>query len=157
VITHASHHACHLRHPPKRTSRGGITGQDADLLVHIAVGGLRSSELAEHLGLARSTVSEAVARLRTLGLVVSRDCATDRREKPLGFRSAAAVPFHGPLRVQIYDAQVLRAACRCGDRYARWLTRSVTRWSSLRQVFWRVQTYSGLDFVLAPSDGIIGE
>jgi DNA-binding MarR family transcriptional regulator len=95
--------ACHVRHPPKRKSRGGITGHDADLLVLIAVGGLRSSELAEHLGLARSTVSEAVTRLRRLGLVVSRDCATDRRAKALEITASgkSAIAMRSVLDVQL--------------------------------------------------------
>jgi DNA-binding transcriptional ArsR family regulator len=85
------------RLPPATSAETNEPGRhyraDADLLVHIAVGGLRSSELAEHLGLARSTVSEAVTRLRALGLVVSRDCATDRRAKPLGFRRPPLLRF----------------------------------------------------------------
>jgi DNA-binding MarR family transcriptional regulator len=60
-----------------------VTARDAALLAHIAVGGLRSTDLARHPGVASSTVSEAVQRLIKLGLIVVRPRPTDHRAREL--------------------------------------------------------------------------
>ena len=62
--------ACHTRHQRKRTSVHRVSARDATILAHLhPVTATIPARLAEHLGIARSTLSEALKRLTTLGYV----------------------------------------------------------------------------------------
>jgi DNA-binding MarR family transcriptional regulator len=72
-------HACH-RHPRAAAKDGGLTERQSTVLSHLADGTLsRPSELAKHLGVAASTLSEAIDELVELGLVERRRHGDDRR------------------------------------------------------------------------------
>jgi DNA-binding MarR family transcriptional regulator len=62
------YYACHTRHARRRSTASRLSASDGQLLVHLdRAAGTRVSDLARHLGLSRSTVSEAVSRLALLG------------------------------------------------------------------------------------------
>ena len=62
--------ACHTRHQRKRTSAHRVSARDATILAHLQTGTATvPARLAEHLGIARSTLSEALKRLTALGYV----------------------------------------------------------------------------------------
>jgi DNA-binding MarR family transcriptional regulator len=71
--------ACHVEHRTRGRSATGLTSRDAGLLAHVA-DGTAPSALARHLGVSRSTLSEALARLAAQDLVtVEVDSADQRR------------------------------------------------------------------------------
>ena len=62
--------ACHTRHQRKRSTEHRLSSRDATILAHLSERDpLAPSRLAAHLGLARSTLSEALKRLVALGYV----------------------------------------------------------------------------------------
>lgn len=62
--------ACHTRHQRKRSTEHRLSQRDAAILAHLDERrAMRPSELARHLGVARSTLSEALKRLVRLGFV----------------------------------------------------------------------------------------
>jgi DNA-binding MarR family transcriptional regulator len=62
--------ACHTRHQKARTTGTGLSQRDATILAHLSdEHGKRHIELAQHLSLARSTLSEAMAWLLRCGYV----------------------------------------------------------------------------------------
>ena len=87
--------ACHTRHDRARSTDARVSRRDADILVHLdRETPLTLSELASHLDLSRSTLSEALTRLVALGFVVkARHAARDRRHIGLVLtrKGAAAV------------------------------------------------------------------
>lgn len=75
------YYACHTRHARVRSSPVHLSVRDSEILVHLSpVKALTLTELANHMDLSRSTVSEALSRLETFGYVVKapRD-GRDRR------------------------------------------------------------------------------
>src|ERR671932_1944159 len=62
--------ACHTRHQRKRTTAHRLSARDAAILAHLdARAATTPAQLARHLGVARSTLSEALKRLEVLGYV----------------------------------------------------------------------------------------
>ena len=60
--------ACHTRHQRKRTSVNRLSSRDSSILAHLdPVVAMKPAQLAAHLSIARSTLSEALKRLTTLG------------------------------------------------------------------------------------------
>jgi len=81
--------ACHSSHRARKGKRGGVTTRDASFLVHIAEDQWSEpGALARHLGLARSTVSEELKRLRALGLVAMDGVAEDGRRRRIQLTEA---------------------------------------------------------------------
>jgi DNA-binding MarR family transcriptional regulator len=75
------YYACHTRHVRARSSASHLSARDSAILVHLdRTTPLTLSELASHMDLSRSTLSEAVSKLETYGYVAKapRD-ARDRR------------------------------------------------------------------------------
>jgi DNA-binding MarR family transcriptional regulator len=63
--------ACHTRHQRKRTTEHRLSARDSSLLVHLDERRpVVPSDLAAHLGVAKSTLSEALKRLSSLGFVI---------------------------------------------------------------------------------------
>jgi DNA-binding MarR family transcriptional regulator len=62
--------ACHTRHQRKRSTEHRLSQRDAAILAHLdeRVGAV-PARLARHLGIGRSTLSEALKRLTRLGYV----------------------------------------------------------------------------------------
>ena len=74
------YYACHTRHERRRSSALRLSRRDAEILVHLDRDDVTLvTELARHMDLAASTVSEAVSRLEQLGYVKKADRAGDRR------------------------------------------------------------------------------
>ncbi len=71
--------ACHMRHTTSAREHG-MSERDARLLAHLdELAPVTVSELARHLGVGLSTVSEAAQRLAALGLVTRGRSSADRR------------------------------------------------------------------------------
>lgn len=72
-------HACH-RHPRAASKGGGLTERQSTVLSHLAEGARsRPAHLARHLGIAPSTLSEAIDELVELRLVVRERHEADKR------------------------------------------------------------------------------
>lgn len=62
--------ACHTRHQRKRSTEHRLSARDSSILAHLdEVTPIAPAQLAKHLGIARSTMSEALKRLVALGFV----------------------------------------------------------------------------------------
>lgn len=62
--------ACHTRHQRKRSTERRLSARDSSLLAHLdETRPMVPSQLATHLAIAKSTLSEALKRLQTLGFV----------------------------------------------------------------------------------------
>jgi MarR family transcriptional regulator, organic hydroperoxide resistance regulator len=62
--------ACHTRHQRKRSTEHRLSQRDSAILAHLDASRVTTpSELARHLTIARSTMSEALKRLVALGFV----------------------------------------------------------------------------------------
>lgn len=90
------YYACHTRHDRRRSTAAHLSGRDSTILVHLDRRTPTTlSELARHLDLSRSTLSEAVAKLDALGYVVKARPAAggDRRQVGLALtrKGVAAV------------------------------------------------------------------
>jgi len=73
--------ACHVEHRTRGSSESGLTSREASFLTHVSAGGTSPAALARHLGIARSTLSAALARLEGLGLIETQADAGDARRK----------------------------------------------------------------------------
>src|SRR5215218_6421378 len=72
--------ACHTRHVRRASTATQLSATDSTLLAHLDEDeSVRPTALAEHLGLAASTLSAAIGRLNALGYVVQRRDAKDGR------------------------------------------------------------------------------
>jgi DNA-binding MarR family transcriptional regulator len=69
-------HAAHRAHP---TDRSDVSPRDVAILVHLVDAELSPTQLADHLGLAAGTVSEALGSLEDRGLVERVRDEQDRR------------------------------------------------------------------------------
>ena len=62
--------ACHTRHQRKRTTEHRLSPRDSSILAHLDErASVTPARLSAHLGIARSTLSEALKRLIALGYV----------------------------------------------------------------------------------------
>ena len=73
--------ACHVEHRTRGSSESGLTSREASFLTHIEPEGRSPATLARHLGIGRSTLSAALARLEGLGLVATERDGGDARRK----------------------------------------------------------------------------
>jgi DNA-binding MarR family transcriptional regulator len=73
--------ACHVEHRTRGSSDSGLTSREASFLTHVEPDGSSPAALARHLGIGRSTLSAALARLERLGLVSARPDPGDARRK----------------------------------------------------------------------------
>jgi DNA-binding MarR family transcriptional regulator len=72
--------ACHTRHQRKRSTAHRLSTRDSAILAHLDLSApILPSRLASHLNVTRSTVSEAVKRLTTLGYVRRANSRDDGR------------------------------------------------------------------------------
>lgn len=64
------YHACHTRHQRKRSTDLRLSARDAAILAHCSTtAACVPAQLARHLAIAKSTLSEALKRLAQLGYV----------------------------------------------------------------------------------------
>jgi len=72
--------ACHSRHQTSRTTPDNLSQRDAALLAHLEEDeGIAPGDLARHMGLAKSTLSEALAGLEEAGYTVREADGRDGR------------------------------------------------------------------------------
>ena len=75
------YHACHSRHQNARTTRDNLSPRDVTLLAHLnETFALPQAELAEHVGVAKSTLSEALSGLEERGFLARCRDHDDGRE-----------------------------------------------------------------------------
>lgn len=75
------YYACHTRHARARSDESHLSTRDSEILVHLdTTTPLTLSELAAHMDLSRSTLSEAVSRLEAFGYVEKAARGRDRRQ-----------------------------------------------------------------------------
>jgi len=83
--------ACHTDHVRATSTTWRISSQDASILVHLdRDSGLSPRALADHLGVAPSTLSAAIARLSELGYLTSVPNDKDRRKRELRLTARGA-------------------------------------------------------------------
>ena len=83
--------ACHTDHVRAASTTWRISSQDASILVHLdRDAGLSPRALADHLGVAPSTLSAAIARLSELGYLTSKPNDADRRRRELRLTARGA-------------------------------------------------------------------
>ena len=83
--------ACHTGHVRAASTTWRISSQDASILVHLdRDNGLSPRALANHLGVAPSTLSAAIARLSELGYLTSKPDDNDRRKRELRLTARGA-------------------------------------------------------------------
>jgi DNA-binding MarR family transcriptional regulator len=72
--------ACHVEHVRARSSKVKLSARDSAILAHLSVKEFRRpGTLARHLGIASSTLSEALHGLVSLGYVTVRAESDDQR------------------------------------------------------------------------------
>src|SRR5688500_3848587 len=83
--------AGHTGHVLAASTTWRISSQDASILVHLERdNGLSPRALANHLGVAPSTLSAAIARLSELGYLTSKPDDNDRRKRELRLTARGA-------------------------------------------------------------------
>ena len=77
------YHACHGRHQNQHTSAPGLSQRDAAILAHLdRQSPITPTMLAQHLGITKSTMSEAIKFLAAEGYV-QLEAGTDKRSHQL--------------------------------------------------------------------------
>ena len=106
--------ACHLQHTTSGRDHG-MSERDARLLAHLdELAPVTVSQLARHLGVGLSTVSEAAQRLAALGLVSRGRSASDRRAVALRLTRAGLAHMRAS---SVLDARLVAAVLeRLGAR-----------------------------------------
>ena len=98
--------ACHTDHVRAASTKWRISSQDASILVHLdRDSGMSPRALANHLGVAPSTLSAALSRLSELGYLTNEPGKTDRRKReirltPRGAEAIASTSVLDAVRVQ---------------------------------------------------------
>ena len=98
--------ACHSRHQNSRTTPEKLSQRDVSLLAHLEEDrAIPQSELGRHMGLAKSTLSEALATLEEQGFIAreadpedSRGCCVRRTSKGSAAMSNGSVLESARLR-----------------------------------------------------------
>jgi len=84
--------ACHVDHVRTKSNRHHLSSHDSALLAHLDESApTLASDLARHLGVAKSTLSPALQRLEALGCLVRCAAADDRRQHELRLTPAGAI------------------------------------------------------------------
>ena len=101
--------ACHTDHVRAASTTWRISSQDASILVHLdRDSGLSPRALADHLSVAPSTLSAAIARLSELGYLTSKPDDADRRKRELRLtaRGAEAIASTSVLNAERVQAML---------------------------------------------------
>lgn len=114
--------ACHTRHQRKRSTEHRLSQRDAAILAHLDQRvAISPARLAAHLGIARSTLSEALKRLIALGYA-RRSAGSSRTDGVLlADLGAAAIRDTSVLETE----RLRRAVLRLDDRERNAVTRGM--------------------------------
>jgi DNA-binding MarR family transcriptional regulator len=100
-------HACHVEHRTRgQPHASGLTDRESGVLAHIGADGADAGPLAEHLGIAKSTLSAHITRLESLGLVRSEVAPDDQRRRRLRLTDAGRAALRSD---SILDTQRVQA------------------------------------------------
>jgi DNA-binding MarR family transcriptional regulator len=106
--------ACHTRHQRKRSTDHQLSARDAAILAHLDLERpMLPSHLATHLNVTRSTLSEALKRLTSLGFVTRVSAPGDKRS------SGALLSPKGARAIRdtsVLESRQLRAAIELASR-----------------------------------------
>jgi DNA-binding MarR family transcriptional regulator len=97
--------ACHVEHRGRGASATGLTAREASFLAHLdEAEPMRPTALARHLGIAPSSLSAALARLESLGMIAVEIDPADARRRLVrltakGKEAVAAASVLDPDRV----------------------------------------------------------
>lgn len=76
--------ACHANHVRAASTRWKLSSHDSAILSHLSLSsGLSPRSLAQHLGVASSTLSASIKRLTNLGYLTCDAPATDKRRREI--------------------------------------------------------------------------
>src|SRR4026208_2532888 len=99
--------ACHTDHVRAASTKWRISSQDASILVHLdRESGMSPKSLANHLGVAPSTLSAALSRLSELGYLTNEPGKSDRRKREIRLTARGAEAIAPPAGL---DAERVRA------------------------------------------------
>ena len=111
--------ACHTDHVRAASTTWRISSQDASILVHLdRDSGLSPRALADHLGVAPSTLSAAIARLSDLGYLTSEPNDDDRRKRELRLTARGAEAIASTSVLNAERVQALLDKLKPDDRKA---------------------------------------
>jgi len=105
--------ACHTRHQRKKSTPHRLSARDSSILAHLDEREpVSPARLAKHLGVAASTVSEALKKLARLGFIVPENESAKRRTNVLlSALGAAAIRDTSVLETEKLEA-ILRGLTR---------------------------------------------
>lgn len=103
--------ACHTRHQRKRTTEHHLSPRDSSILAHLdEYRPIAPSTLAAHLGIARSTLSEALKRLVALGFVRNERTTASRTSRRTTAVCLSAKGLRAIRDTSVLETRRLRAA-----------------------------------------------
>lgn len=109
--------ACHTRHTRAASTAHRLSARDSSLLAHLDERRPSTpSDLARHLGVARSTMSAALKRLRALGYITMTDDPGDRRNVLLRLASKGAAAMRATSVLEPARVRRVLAALSQDDR-----------------------------------------
>lgn len=109
--------ACHTRHTPRRSSVTRLSARDSSILAHLDERrGLRVSTLAEHLGVAMSTLSAAIKRLTALGYIARSRPTLDGRGVELRLARAGVAAMQASSVLESPRVAAMLAQLSAADR-----------------------------------------
>ena len=83
--------ACHVDHVRAKSTQWQLSSRDSSILSHLDRDlGMSPRDLAQHLGVAASTLSATIARLVRLGYMTSDATTGDKRERELRLTAKGA-------------------------------------------------------------------
>lgn len=102
--------ACHTRHQRKRTTTHALSARDSSILSHLdARVPTTPAKLARHLGIARSTLSEAVKRLSAMGYTTQSARTTSAGNRGGGAITLTAQGLEAIRETSVLEEPRLRA------------------------------------------------
>jgi DNA-binding MarR family transcriptional regulator len=115
--------ACHTRHQRKRSTEHNISSRDSAILAHLSLTRpIAPSNLARHLNIGRSTMSEALKRLAALGFVERHNGSAAVLLSAAGARAVRETSVLEPARIESVLASLSpsdrRLVCRGLERLA---------------------------------------
>jgi MarR family transcriptional regulator, organic hydroperoxide resistance regulator len=125
--------ACHTRHRRAASSPQALSARDSSLLAHLDERRpTMPSDLARHLGVAKSTMSAALKRLQALGYVTMTHATGDKRQVLLRLTGKGAAAMRAtsvlePARVRRMLTAMSAADRRDGLRGLELLARAAQR------------------------------